>query len=406
MTRPRLRLSLRTLTIAATLATSAFVAGCGSSQAPNFPQEKEGAPAEQNIGERLFVDTRFAEYFAANSTDVNATLTTGDPVVTQVQSVYSGPMPGPFAGQSINCRSCHFVVEFQGVPAAGNRTYADFTSRSPLPLPMNGFTTTPRDAMQMVGSLQPHDGPTFLHFDGEFTTPEDLVKTTLIGRNFGWGATQSQQAIAHIAAVIRGDNGNNTPAAEYGCNLSYAKILLGADPSIPTDCKLPAQYRLDVTSATDDQIVDDVSSMIAQYMYGLLFNQDDFGRYYASPYDVFLRLNHLPVQPAAGETDVQYSQRLYTEVGALSNPIWVDGTYGSFQYHAQPFAFGATELAGLKIFLKASAGATDGSQHAGNCVACHTPPNFSDFRFHNTRRRAGGIRRGQRRGRVRGSFDP
>ena len=106
------------------------------------------------------MDTRFAEYFAANMTDVNAPLAVGDPVVSQVQNVYTGPMPGPFAGQSINCRSCHFVVEFQGVAGAGNRTYADFTSRSPLPLPMNGFTTTPRNAMQMVGSLQPHAGPT------------------------------------------------------------------------------------------------------------------------------------------------------------------------------------------------------------------------------------------------------
>jgi cytochrome c peroxidase len=364
----------------------AALSGCGSGKAPNFPLENEGgAPAEQNIGERLFVDTRFAEYFAVNSpADVNAPLATGDPVVQQVQNAYTGPMPGPFAGQSINCRSCHFVVEFQGVPGAGNRTYADFTTRSPLPLPMNGFTTTPRNSMQMVGSLQPHDGPQFLHFDGQFATPEDLVKSTLTGRNFGWGPTQGQQAIAHIAAVIRGDDGDNTPAAEYGCNLTYAKILLGTDPTIPTDCKLPAQYRLDVSTATDDQIVDDLSAMIAQYMYGLLFKQDQFGRYYASPYDVFLRINHLPVQPAAGQTVAEYDQSLYAQVVALSNPVWVDGSYGSFQYHAQPFQFGATELAGLKIFLKSASGAVDGSQHAGNCAACHTPPNFTDFRFHNT----------------------
>jgi cytochrome c peroxidase len=361
-----------------------FLIGCGSGQAPSFPTEQEGAPAVQNIGERLFVETRFSEYFAVNSSDVNAILLTGDPVVGQVQNVYTGPMPGPFAGQSINCRSCHFVVEFQGVPGAGNRTYSDFTTRSPLPLPMNGFTTTPRNAMQMVGSLQPHTGPTFLHFDGEFTTPEDLVETTLTGRNFGWGPTQAQQAIAHIAAVIRGDNGNNTPAAEYGCNLSYAKILLGTDPAIPSDCQLPTQYRLDVSSASDNQIVDDVSAMIAQYMDGLLFKQDEFGRYYASPYDVFLRINHLPVQPAAGQTDAQYTQSLYQQVLALSNPTYVDGTYGSFKYHAQPFAFGATELAGLKIFLKGATGAVDGSQHAGNCAACHNPPNFTDFSFHNT----------------------
>ena len=358
--------------------------GCSSGQAPAPAPESERAPAEQNIGERLFVETRFAEYFAANMTDPNATLAVGDPIVSQVQNVYAGPMPGPFAGQSINCRSCHFVVEFQGVTGAGNRTYSDFTTRSPLPLPMNGFVNTPRNSMQMVNSLVPHAGPIFLHFDGQFSDPADLVKETLTGRNFGWGPTQYQQAIAHIGLIIRQDNGDNTPAAEYGCNLSYAKIFLGTDPTIPKDCLLPVQYRLNVTTATDQQIVDDISQLIAQYMDGLLFKQDENGNYYASPYDVFLRINHLPRQPRAGETDQQYEQVLAQAVNSLSNPIYVDGTYGNFQYHAQPFTFGPLELQGLKVFLGAAAGATDGSQHAGNCAACHVPPNFSDFRFHNT----------------------
>ncbi|HEY0703420.1 MAG TPA: hypothetical protein VGD60_11680 [Candidatus Acidoferrales bacterium] len=361
-----------------------ILSGCGSGKAPAFPLENEGgAPAEQQIGERLFVDTRFAEYFAAHMTGVNDPLVVGDPVVATTQTT-NGPLPGPFAGQSINCRSCHFVVEFQGVAGAENRTYADFTTRSPLPLPMGNFTNTPRNAMQMVNSLQAHDGPTFLHFDGQFTDPADLVKTTFTGRNFGWGPTQTQEAIAHIAKVIREDDGNNIPAQEYGENLSYATIFLGTQAGIPKDVLLPAQYRLDVTTATDDQIVNDVSELIAQYTYGLLFKQDQFGRYYASPYDVFLRINHLPVQPKAGETVPQYNVRLASMVNALSNPVFVDGTYGKFKYHAQPFQFGTTELAGLKIFLKVANNAVDGSQHAGNCAACHVAPNFSDFRFHNT----------------------
>jgi hypothetical protein len=361
-----------------------FQAGCNSGQAPAFNVEHEGgAPAEQNIGERIFVDTRFAEYFATNMTDVNTPLAVGDPVVAQTETT-NGSLPGPFAGQSINCRSCHFVVEFQGVAGAGNRTYADFIDHSPLPRPMNGFTSTPRNSIQMVNSLQPHSGPIFLHSDGEFTDPADLVKSTLTGRNFGWGPEQGEQAIAHIARVIREDNGQNTPAEEYGCNLTYGKILLGTDPNIPPDCKLPLQYRLDVTTASDEQIVNDLALMVAQYAYGLLFKQDQFGRYIGSPYDVFLRINHLPVQPKAGESEPQYNERLRQAVNALTNPVFVDGTYGAFKYHAQGFAFGATELAGLKIFLTAANGATDGSQHAGNCAACHLAPNFSDFKFHNT----------------------
>ena len=134
-----------------------------------------------------------------------------------------------------------------------------------------------------------------------------------------------------------------------------------------------------MTAASDDQIVNLVARLIAEYMRGLLFKQDEFGRYYSSPYDVFLRINQLPVQPKAGETIPQYNQRLLSLLDGLKNPTWVDGTYGQFQYHAQPFQFGATEFAGLKIFLRAASNASDGSQHAGNCAACHTAPNFTDF---------------------------
>jgi cytochrome c peroxidase len=375
------RNALRAFCAAAALCLSTLAA-CTSGQAPKPEQESEFTPAEQNIGERIFVDTRFAQYFAAHMTDVNSPLAVGDPVVATVQTA-SGPLPGPFAGQSINCRSCHFVVEFQGVAGAGNRTYADFTTRSPIPLPMNGFTNTPRNAMQMVGSLQPHSGPIFLHFDGQFTDPADLVQSTLTGRNFGWAADESQQAMAHIAQVIRQDNGQNVPATTYGCGFSYAAIFLGSDPNIPPDCKLLPQNRFDVTVASDQQIVNAVSNLVAQYMGGLLFKQDEAGRYIASPYDAFLRINHLPTQPLAGESIPAYNQRLLTLVDALSNPNFVTPAMGSFKYHSQPFQFGATELAGLKIFLRSAVGATDGSQHAGNCAACHMAPNFTDFQFHN-----------------------
>ena len=168
------KLALGVLSGACGIATLLAI-GC-SSTGHALPFRTEGAaPAEQNIGERIFVDTRWAQYFATHMTDVNSPLAVGDPVVSQTQTI-NGPLPGPFAGQSINCRSCHFVVEFQGVKGAGNRTYADFTTRSPIPRAMNGFTLTPRNSMQMVGSLQPHSGPQFLHFDGEFADPADLVK--------------------------------------------------------------------------------------------------------------------------------------------------------------------------------------------------------------------------------------
>ena len=364
-------------------ATLAILAGCGSGDAPAARTEHDATPPADSIGERLFLDTRFSQYFATHMTGVNTPLAVGDPVVDTVPTL-NGPLPGPFAGQSINCRSCHFVTEFQGVANAGNRTYADYTTHSPIPRPMNGFTNTPRNSMQMVGSLQPRSVQVFLHFDGEFTTPEGLVRATLTGRNFGWDPTESSQAVAHLASIIRGDDGSSQLASDRTNGLSYGTLMLGTDSRITKDLLLPPSQRLNVTTATDEQILDEVAMMISNYMNDLRYKQDEFGRYIGSPYDNFLRVNHLPVQPLAGETKAQYTQRLNNEVQALSNPIYITPANGSFQYHAQPYQFGPTELAGLKIFLKVATANGGNAQHAGNCAACHQPPDFTDFGFHNT----------------------
>ncbi|HEY2121417.1 MAG TPA: hypothetical protein VGH37_19680, partial [Candidatus Acidoferrum sp.] len=179
------------------------------------------------------------------------------------------------------------------------------------------------------------------------------------------------------------DNAQNSPAATFGCGLTYAKIFLGTDPSIPSDCKIAPQFRIDVATASDQAIVDKVAMVVAAYAEGLLFKQDELGRYIASPYDVFLRANHLPAAPLAGETEAQHAQRLLGLLENLGSPVFIDGSSASFKYHPQPFVFGALELQGLKIFLRAAQGAVDGSQHSGNCASCHLPPNFTDFRFHN-----------------------
>jgi len=141
------------------LAGVLLLGGCARSGPQAVPAGEDFDPPEQTIGERLFLETRFAEYFAVNMQDVNKPLAVGDPVVNQAQNLNGGPMAGPFAGLSINCRTCHFVDEFQGMPHAGNRTYADFTDHSPIPRELNGFLQTPRNApREFQGmSINPND---------------------------------------------------------------------------------------------------------------------------------------------------------------------------------------------------------------------------------------------------------
>ena len=182
------------LCILAAFTLLVVIGGCGSAgDAPAAPTEADSTPPADSIGERIFLDTRFSQYFATHMTGVNDPLATGDPAVATVPTT-DGSLPGPFAGQAINCRSCHFVTEFQGVAGAGNRTYSDFTPRSPIPRLMGGFDHTPRNSSQMVDSFTARSGPLFLHRDGEFISGIDLVKATMTERNFGWLPTQYQQA--------------------------------------------------------------------------------------------------------------------------------------------------------------------------------------------------------------------
>ena len=341
-------------------------------------------PPEVAIGERLFIETRFAQFFASHSTGINAPLGAGDPVVDFTQTT-GAPLPGPFAGQSINCRSCHLVDEQLGVPGGGMRTYDDFARRSPIPAREDGRTATPRNSPPLVNASLPRPGGLLLHFDGEFPSLKALVEGTLTGRNYGWLPGEAPLAIAQVARVIREDDGSGALAQQYGG--SYASVLGGTDPSVPEEFRVPPAYRIDVANASDTEILHGVAKLIAAYVRQLVFEQDDKGNFIGSPYDHFLELNGLPRQPARGESLDAYNERLQRSVAHLSSPQFVDD--GPFEFHDQERIFGATELAGLRVFLARAPdrglGAKDLQRGGiGNCTACHPAPNFTDFGFHNT----------------------
>ncbi|HUK82693.1 MAG TPA: hypothetical protein VLZ12_08705 [Verrucomicrobiae bacterium] len=341
-------------------------------------------PPQVQIGERLFLETRFAEFFHRNSpTNVNAALIQGDPVMDTLVTT-DATIPGPFAGHSMNCRQCHLVDE----ASIGNRTYADFARRSPLPDRGDGRTVTPRNSPLLVNATLPRRGGMLLHFDGEFHSPADLVKGTFTGRNFGWLPTERTQAVAQIARVIREDDGTGDLAQDYA-GLPYRVLLKGADQSIPAELRLPPRFRVNVDKASDERILNEVAKLVAAYVESLVFSLDDTGAFNGSPYDVFFQKNNLPRRPGKRESNLDYARHLRSLIEALSSPQFVTEADGSFQLHDQSFVFGAKELAGLKVFLAEPSGLppTAGEISAGgigNCLACHAPPDFTDFRFHNT----------------------
>jgi cytochrome c peroxidase len=377
--------------------------------------EEAGDPPEIVIGERLFLETRFAQFFKQfvdRGGGTNRPLPAGDPVMSTTVTV-GEPLLGPFAGQSMNCRACHLVDEHVETPGGSMRTYADFARRSPVPAREDGATTAPRNSPALVNATLPRTGGLLLHFDAEFATTADLIEDTFTGRNFGWLPGERALAIAHLARVVREDNGGGGLAQDFG-SLPYAVVLTGTDSSIPEEFRLPERFRVNAATASDADIVHAVSKLVSAYTEGLVFSQDETGAFNLSPYDVFLEKNSLPRKPAARETSLEYSRRLLKLIerlerdGSLSlvthnphkkhrqhhrhlkfvkqNPATEDGT---FQFHDQPFKFGREELQGLKIFFTEPSHGPSLSEslkrgNVGNCIACHQAPIFTDFRFHNT----------------------
>jgi cytochrome c peroxidase len=377
---PRLRTALLPILVA--VGCLAIIAMAhGAAAACSDPID---APAAVQVGDRLFRETRFAQFFfdfitQASKRDVNTILKPGDPVLKSEQNAAGKPLRDPFRNQSMNCRNCHLGNDLLGGSRLEGRTYCDFARHSPVPLRSDGLATTPRNAQSLVSVTLPREVPTLFHFDGEFASIADLTLATMTGRNFGWLPSEFAQAQAHIINVIKNDNGRNALARRYGCGgFPYSVVLLGTDPRLPKGLVLPTQYRIDVTSASDDAIMQDVAALMLAYLNSIAFNLSEP----PSPYDVFLSKNGLPSTPGPGESNLAYAQRLLGLINQLGTPRFVTPKDGALKLFKQKFQFGASELQGLKVFFTQPNAPTSGG--AGNCITCHTPPAFTDNSFHNT----------------------
>jgi len=357
-------------------------------------EEAEPPTAEVFHGERLFLETRFAQRFydfVSRGGGINESLDKGDPKLEKTYRFFGLPpyqipfAPGPFEGSSYNCRTCHLVDEHVGQKELGMRAYNDFASRSPLPERDDGQSVSVRNSPVLVGSLSPRD-PFLLHLDGEFASTRELVIATLTGRNLGWLPDESALAARHACEIIREDDGTGELAGEFG-GLAYSEVFSGISASgeaLPEEHRIATERRINVSESSCDEILVGIADLIGHYLDDLKFSAEaDI----LSPYDLFLSINGLPAHPDEDESDEDYSDRLLARIDSLDesgelrfverNPATEDG---GFRFHDQPYRFGEIELQGLRIFFNREPAPGRG---AGNCGSCHAAPHFTDFGFHN-----------------------
>lgn len=235
-----------------------------------------------------------------------------------------------------SCASCHLLDE----DPQGMRAHTDFFSRSWVP--WRGGDPR-REALRNSPTILDSALMPRLHFDGEFGSLEDLVKGTLAGRPMGWLPGEEDQAFDRVYGIILKDT---SEGPDHGDNYrADFKAAYGVDPG-------------DLAKA---EVIDRAAKAIADYI-----RTQKSAR--TTPYDRFVQANGLRTRPAQGEDPKLFAGRLLGSVAALEKKRALK----------LPGGFGAAALKGLKVFFR-----TNGAGSAGNCVACHTPPLFTDFSFHN-----------------------
>jgi predicted small lipoprotein YifL len=96
------------LSVLAACALLFAIAGCGSAgDAPDPKPDADVTPPADSIGERIFLDTRFSEYFATHMTGVNDPLGAGDPAVTNTWRSLDSRVRASCAIRLRSSRTCH-----------------------------------------------------------------------------------------------------------------------------------------------------------------------------------------------------------------------------------------------------------------------------------------------------------
>lgn len=294
--------------------------------------------AFEELGEALFSDLRFSS----------------------PEGKLSGSKKDEHSQFRISCKSCHLVDE--SIKDKGMRGYTDFSKRTPVPYRTGDTETYPlthRRTQQLINIAGGKFGPAAsYHWDGEFSEGNEhaslikLIEATFVSRNMGWRPGEENTAnslrlkyLLEEDLFAAGSNGNVQPSYidRYCISLEITR----------------EQFFL----LEGHEILSICNEAIAFYLKNI--NSD-----IESSFDLFLIQNGIQ-DPKTADENLLNDLLKRSDLKFINKTIPVPE---SEHITSRKVKFGKTEFEGLRLFM---------DKKKTNCSGCHTPPSFTDNRYHN-----------------------
>ena len=253
--------------------------------------------------------------------------------------------PGLDYGSS--CGECH--VDGSRSADRADRAFADSVPLSLLP----GKQTTLRNTPTLVEAASWRwqgsggDGGWRGNWDGSAESLEELLVAKLSGAMAGWGEGDAERARALSAIQVTLASEAPAEGAPYAERFQQA-------------------FGIDVAEATPEQAGQAAAKALAAYLETLTSS-------HTSRWDAFAEQNRLRTGPNEGQSAQDYSFFLESRIGNQEGRRLVK----------RPEGFDEQAYEGFKIFFRTLPDQLDPEAGVGQCVRCHTPPDFRDGRFRN-----------------------
>ena len=246
----------------------------------------------------------------------------------------------PASNVAGTCYSCHRP---QWAPE-GKRSYCD-SERYSL-MPEHFGKSEKRTTLRNTPSLMDIGGHWRFYHDGRSASLGNAIAAELTSAHLGWSPSEREDALDEIHWVLLNDEGQDRNRILAGTYLEQFKRA----------------YAVDLKAMTRKKAVGWAVKCLADYV-------ASFETTRTSAFDAFVDMNRLSPGPKKRESVQTFAESLSAQVTSLE---------GRKALKIHP-GFSREAYAGFKIFVR-----TTGEAKTGNCVACHSPPLFSDGAFHNT----------------------